>query len=629
MPRLRLAVVLTLAVALVAAAPVPAAAPPGGDGAYAAAKKKKCKKGKVRLRQGKKKVRCVPAREVLPRPKRFDVAKSATRLVLGADLSKLRDRRGRRLPSFPKLLDRIDPRADRALAAAAAATMEQMPQRERFARAAAAPCGSGSGSVSSTFDAGGGLSVDVRSTLGPDASMQLGMENRNGTRRVRFEVEFPACSDASLESCPTAEGIVRGRDDQRIAVRATLFEGDRTVWSQGLRLQGETTFRGVVGDDAKLQKVEVHNTEVATLALGGDARGFDISIRTLVQRITTVTMPSGDFQLGASIVNANITGTGVSEGERRSAQAQIERDMRREADKQFRDIVKRAIDRYKQLETAWNQPNTCASVVFAPASGTKTLRRGDRGSFDARTQAKPGGSPATARWTLTGSANAPFTPGTASSNPARFSHGAVTRAGRGVFVTATVKSVSKAGVAQATWSQPTRDDGVINRISGTFDGTWATTTTLGTSTMTFLGDVAYERITPAAGPGASGVYKVVGGGYNLTLSGIDLSTASGCRMTGSGHIPFLVGQSTMNVSDGAPPYTYAWEAFTAAPPTGTINGRRTNCPPGSEGFENTTFQINLFSPIRATGQVSADGITYQGTVSDGVMTTSWRFTGTP
>ena len=95
MPRLRPAVVLALALALVAAGPAPAAAPPGGDGAYAAAKKKTCKKGKVRMRQGKKKVRCVPARKVLPRPKRFDVAASATRFVLSADLSKLRDRRGR------------------------------------------------------------------------------------------------------------------------------------------------------------------------------------------------------------------------------------------------------------------------------------------------------------------------------------------------------------------------------------------------------------------------------------------------------------------------------------------------------------------------------------------------------
>ena len=401
--------------------------------------------------------------------------------------------------------------------------------------------------------------------------------------------------------------------------------------SQGVQLEGETTFRGIVGDDAKLKRVEVHNTEVATLSLGGDDRGFDISIRTLVQRITTVSMPSGDFNLGASVVNADISGSGISAGERRAAQAQIEAGMRREADKQFRDIVKNAIDRYKVTEEGWQRPNACASITFTPASNTKRLRRGETGSFTARTNAKPGGSPATASWTRTGSANAPFSPETASANPTRFSHGGVTRAGRGVNVSATVKSVSKAGIAQATWTQPTRDDGVINRISGTFNGTWKAETPNGTGIMTFLGDVAYERIRPPRAPAHPACYELVSGGYNLTLSGLDVSTTSGCRMTGSGHIPFLVGQSTMNVSDGGAPYTYAWEAFTAVPPapTGSINGRRTNCPPGSEGFEGTTFQINLFAPIRATGQTSADGITYQGTVSDTVMTTSWRFTGTP
>ena len=184
------------------------------------------------------------------------------------------------------------------------------------------------------------------------------------------------------------------------------------------------------------------------------------------------------------------------------------------------------------------------------------------------------------------------------------------------------------GVSPA-YSPPTRNSARKCSLTGSL--ALPPTAQVGTSTMTFLGDVAYERITPAAGTGTSGVYKLVSGGYDLTLSGIDLSTASGCRMTGSGHIPFLVGQSTMNVSDGAAPYTYAWEALTAVPPapTGSIIGRRTNCPPGSEGFEGTTFQINLFAPIRATGPTSADGITYQGTVSDTVMTTSWRFTGTP
>ena len=174
-----------------------------------------------------------------------------------------------------------------------------------LARAAAAGC-SGSGTVSSTFDAGGGLSVDTTTTLGPDASLELGLESTNGNRRVRIEIEFPACDEdgSQLDSCPTADGTVRGRDNRRIGVRAFVYEGNTETWSQGMTLQGETTFRGVVADDAKLEFMEPHNTEQATLNLGGSSRGFEpITMRTLVQRITRVDMRTGEYALGPSIVD--------------------------------------------------------------------------------------------------------------------------------------------------------------------------------------------------------------------------------------------------------------------------------------------------------------------------------------
>ena len=129
-------------------------------------------------------------------------------------------------------------------------------------------------------------------------------------------------------------------------------------------------------------------------------------------------MPSGDFNLGASIVNANITGTGISEGERRAAQAQIEGGMRREADKQFRDIVKSAIDRFKVTEEGWKRPNACASITFTPASDTKRLRRGETGTLHGADERE---ARRLARHRVVdarrASANAPFTPETASANP--------------------------------------------------------------------------------------------------------------------------------------------------------------------------------------------------------------------
>jgi hypothetical protein len=170
------------------------------------------------LKERGRKVRCVAARTVLPQPKRFDVAKSATRFLLGTDLSKLRDARCRKPPSLPKLLDTVDPRADQAIRAAAAAAMRQLPQRELLA---AAPCGQGSGTVSGTFNAGGGLSVEMRSTLGPDASMTLGLESRNGARRVRFEVDFPpaAARTANRARRPRASCAAATTSGSRCAPR--------------------------------------------------------------------------------------------------------------------------------------------------------------------------------------------------------------------------------------------------------------------------------------------------------------------------------------------------------------------------------------------------------------------------
>ena len=105
---------------------------------------------------------------------------------------------------------------------------------------------------------------------------------------------------------------MRGRDNTRVGLRAFVYEGNSEVWSQGIRLQGETTFRGVVGDDAKLEFMEPHNTETATIALGGSSRGFEpITMRTLIQRITRVNMKTGEYVLGPSIINVSISSRGL------------------------------------------------------------------------------------------------------------------------------------------------------------------------------------------------------------------------------------------------------------------------------------------------------------------------------
>jgi len=592
----------------------------------AATAKKKCKKGKVRLRVGKK-TRCVRAKKALPKPKATDMRKAGARFLLHANFAKLRDRRGKRLPSLPKLLHRVHPRAERALLAATNAGLARMDRAQGRLARAAATC-SGSGSTSSTFNAGGGLSVDMTATAGPDASLQLGVQSQNGNRRVRFEVEFPACDEngSQIDSCPTADGIVRGRDNQRIKVRAVVLEGNTETWSQGMTLNGETTFRGVVADDAKLDFMEPHNTEQATLTLGGSSRGFaPLTIRTLVQRITRVNMrtPSGEYVLGPSIVDVSISSQGFEGAERRATEADIAGRMRAQADKQFADIIAKAIEKYRRAEDGWNQPNTCATVEFTPASNTKTLHLGDTGAVGARVQAKPGGSPSGASWTLLSSQNAPFSPGSASSNPASFNHGAVANAGPGINVTGAFKAVSKAGVAQGTWTQPTENVGV-NTIAGTFSGTYS----FGGSSYSWTGTATFGRV--VGGPGANGSFQLTSGSYTVTASGRDGTGASTCQQAGTKTVTTTGGDLTVNGQEPTrtPPYDYSGSVIGFGPEAMSMTVRLTGCPPGSE-LEGKDVTVGLaFTALDTRGNhQSADGLDYTGSSSQNQsgLAASWNW----
>ena len=629
----RTSVVLVLGLLLAtAAAPVAQAAGPGPTAEDSQRKKKRCKAGQIkeRIKVGKRtRTRCVARKRAWPAPKAVDMRTESTSYVLGTNFAKVRDRRGRKAKSLPKLLKRIHPRAERALEAAARAGLARMDVRAGASQAGLG-CGGPSATVSSTFNAGGGQSVDLTMTGGPDASLQLGLESNQGNKRARIEIEFPGCESHNFESCPTADGVIRGEDNRTIGVKATLTEGSTVVWSQGIRLQGRTTFRGVVDDNAKLDFFEPHNTEVGTLTMGGANRGFSpVSIRMLVQRITRVEYPERTYQLGASTVNATITSPDLSGAALTATEHQIERGMREQADQQFRDIIDKAIRKYDAAETHWNSENTCASIALTPAPNTKTLRRGETGGFEARTDAKPGGSPGRATWTLSGSGNANFSPAGATSNPASFTHGPPFDVTFQVPVTATVRSVSKAGVAQATWSQPTGDT-TVNRIEGTFGGTQNNNGSI----ISWSGTATYVRSFP--GPGADGHFTWQASQYTVTASGLDGSGATTCTQSGSKTI--TGGSGDIDVSgtppDRSPPYTY----------TGTLHGppmeatsmkvMLSNCPEGAEEWNGKEVDVTIaFAPFDVEGQVSNDGVAFAGSLTEAFgalsVTWNWNLTGSP
>ena len=98
----------------------------------------KCKARQVkeRVKVGKRtRTRCVARKRAWPAPKAVDMRTESTGYVLDANFSKVRDRRGRRAKSLPKLLKRIHPRAERALEGATKAGLARMDTRARASQA--------------------------------------------------------------------------------------------------------------------------------------------------------------------------------------------------------------------------------------------------------------------------------------------------------------------------------------------------------------------------------------------------------------------------------------------------------------------------------------------------------------
>ncbi len=633
----RTSAVLVLGLLLaVAAAPVAQAARPGPTAEDSQRKKKKrvrCKAGQIkeRVKVGKRtRTRCVAVKRAWPAPKPVDMRTESTSYVLGANFAKVRDRRGRKAKSLPKLLKRVHPRAGQALKAAMKAGLARMDARATVSQAGAG-CGGPSATVSSTFNAGGGQSVDLTMTGGPDASLQLGLESNQGGRKARIEIEFPGCESHNFETCPTAEGILRGEDNRRIGVKATLTDGGTVVWSQGIRLEGKTTFRGVVDDNAELDFFEPHNTEVGTLTLGGANRGFSpMSIRMLVQRITRVEYPERTYQIGPSTVNATITSPDLAGAQLTATEHEIERGMREQADSQYRDIIDKGIRKFDAAETHWNGENACASIAFTPAPGSKTLHRGERGSLDARTDAKPGGSPERATWTLAGSGNALFSPAGAASNPASFTHGPPLDVSFQVPITAVLRSVSKAGVAQATWSQPTEGDPPINRIEGTIGGTQNNNG----SVLSWSGTAAYVRSLP--GPGADGLFSLQASQYMVTASGRDGSGLTTCTQSGTKTVTGGSGQIDVSGTppDLDPPYTYTGNLLGPPMEASTMKVTLSGCPPGADEYEGEQVDVVMaFSAFDVEDQVSGDGMAFAGSRIESFgalsVTWNWNLTGAP
>lgn len=628
MPVRLLCAVLCAGLLLVPAAS--AVAPPASAGPGALAKKKKCKKNRVRVKTGGR-TRCLPVNRALPKPKSIDPRLAVVRAGLTPAIGRIPDPKNKVPPPAEKLYRQFDPQALKGMEKAVAMAIPRLDalaaKRQPLARAQAS-ADSGN-SFSTTI---GGVKIDGRLSIAIDAVGQLvgtaeitQTRDQGGGKTVSVTTRMPIrLSHQGFETkgggCPNADGKVDAVDSVGITVQTEFRSNNGKTLDEYFIYEvadESDPLQGRVGDDAKLDELEIKSIEDITEKAGGSIFGGSIVHGSIV-RNTVVNMRTGAYDPHVTVVNVGVVLSGVLNLLSPVIRPQIAERLKAAADKGFAATVQYEMDRFRELEARWREPNRCARLTFGKANESLTLAVGDSGDESVRLDAARGGSPSQADWTFPAQENGELSFASHSDNPTNF-HYRVTRAGDGVRVRATVRGVSKAGIAEQSWVQKTQAE-QIDRIEGTFGGELAGATSLGTpSVQKWSGNVAFDRLTPPDGGPATGIYLLSSGAASINLSGIEMSGATGCLQSGSAQAPLLAGILEVRGTgpEGAPPYAYDLSlSFDAI----AVKGTRHTCPKSAQeqGYEGTQFEAGALWRLNVKGQSSSDGLAYSGAVKETV-----------
>lgn len=473
-------VVLLVSGALVLGAWAPVSAARTGPTMPAVAKKHKkkrqvrCRKSQVPIKVNRRTAGCRSLRAALPPARAGDTRLLLAALALDDGLRGLRDRRGRRAPSLKGLIRKAGPRAYRTLQRELARGLTRLDglgaasaRRTGFWAAGNLPaCGATAPPTGrDSYDSRDG-GVRVTATLSLGAAASLDLQLTGGEYRIHVRTTSDECSHFESPACPDAAGVVDATDRSNDKILVEVARGDTVLTSKSFEFAGRTRMHAEVGNAAKLDLIDIDDTQTANIELGGSQQQFG-PVNLLYTGIhhARVDMPSGAYVPDQSAVDIAVTVRGVTFG--KSDLGPAAGTIAGDLDKKFAALVKTEIDNFTRLETAWNKPNECVKVEFTPAAKKLILARGGRGSFTAQAVALQGGGLADGRWTRTAQRNATFTPDQAEGSRPQFSY-EVTDAGENVVVSATFRVTSRAGVGEGTWEQDT-SDAVLYR--GTVNGT--------------------------------------------------------------------------------------------------------------------------------------------------------------
>lgn len=606
-----------------------AASPSPADGPALAKKKpkKKCKKNRVRVKAAGR-TRCLPVGRALPKPKAIDPRLAIVRAGLTPAIGRVPDPKNKVPPPAEKLYRQFDPQALKGMEKAVAMAIPRLDalalKRRPLARAQASE--ESGNSFSTTI---GGVKIDGRLSIAIDAVGQLvgtaeitQTRDQGGGKTISVTTRMPIrLSHQGFEtkggSCPTADGKVDAVDSVGITVQ-TEFRSDngKTLDEYFIYEVADESdpLQGIVGDDAKLDTLEIKSIEDVTEKAGGSIFGGSIVHGSIV-RNTVVDMRTGAYDPHVTLVNVGVTLAGVLNVLSPLIRSQVAERLKIAADKGFAATVKYEIDRFRELEATWREPNRCARLEFGKANESLTLAAGEGGEESVRLDATRGGSPPRADWTLSAQENGEFSFASHSSNPTNFSYRA-TKTGKGVKVKATVRAVSKAGIAEQSWVQKTRPEDGIQTIEGSFGGELTGATVTGPpSTQKWSGVVSLHRLTPPDGGPSSGLFVVTSGNVSVDLSGTESSGATGCLQSGSAQAPISGGTMTVSGPGEGVPYQYEIQLTM---PFLVVKATRHTCPKAAQeaGYEGTEFDATPAWKLTVSGQESGDGLGFTGSVKE-------------
>lgn len=571
--------------------------------------------------------RCTPLKKALPAASGADQSLASVQEALGTELKGLRDRHGRKVQSARGVLGAGGVKKVEGAVKAGLALAGRLKARRALTLSAIRPPAAASSAGGCTplpfvrapksgQYRSGGLSGSVDLSNG---SAQIGVEG--GPNGLRVELNLRICERGGLKlpGCPEADGRLDGTDEDLMSLDLRVFQGGRQVLGQSFGFKTRTVIAPVqVDDNAKLEYFEIDHKYTE------DASDNGVSIHFAYHGHARVTYPGANYDPHGTDVEARLSVAGVSNGDEELAGAEFDLGYaeKPKADAIFAKEVEKVIKSLGNAEAGWVKPNSCARIAFTPdRNSLEPLKKGQKGSFQAKVESQDGGQPDGGTWTVLKQTHGAFGPGSAHANPASFDY-TVLDVGSEVFIEVDLKAVSAAGVAERDWIQPTEPD-EINQIKGTFtqvedkEG----------SVVEWSGEAAYGRFVPGLG-GASGVFLHSSGTVTGVFSGYWGGGGTACGWEGEKTFSLQPEDAVtaIEVAPGSlePPYQYTIEATVRG---GDPSGIKVlGCPPATEWMApiDMTFE---------TGKaVSDDGVHFSGSATDTsvpgwTIEKTWEFEG--